>query len=1820
MGILENIISQEIAQRIGWMLVHFVWQAAAVALVLAIALKVLRKSSANLRYIIACSALGLMVLLPLMTMRLVSVPYPEPAGIEPVAVGSAVEEVKEIATVETPVMETPARLERVAVSPRVSLKERAVSAVEPALPYMVLGWLVGVFGLSVWHLGGWTQLQRLRRQMVKPIDESLRSKLKELAELLGVKQAVEIAESALVGVPTVVGWLKPMILLPASALTGLAGEQLDAILAHELAHIKRCDYLVNMLQTVVEILGFFHPAVWWVSVKIRAERENCCDDLAVSISGDKVCYARALTSMAEIRGRVPELAVAATGGSLFGRISRLLGKESADKTKAGWAPSVIAILLVMAIVIPAGFAISSKTDEGQNTEDRIQETGEKKFVEALANGVTVKLVGVCDYPDDKMRCWRPDGSELKDQMYVERERDYKKGKYGFIIKVDGPEDISFAWNKIKGSKGWWGSCKVLDENGNPLEGFEAAIIKGYDGRGTTDIRVGIATGHWNTVAKHDGKSMSLRKGVAFASAYESNDAVRIIVTDSLGNEVVQRVVAIDKSGNVHPCKGSAGSVSNQNLRQTTANFQNIRIHQIREFQFQIRPYKWVEFKNVSLKPNFKTDVRVEVEGIEEIPTQQLKQLVEDFFKHNYRDITARKTIEWGEPTVDTNGNMSIRYKYEATIWDKDKIITDQLFVFDKNGELVSFNKISPFPVGSKQWLQERVEEFFKSNYRDVTARKTVEWGEPISVPNNNYSIRYKYEATIWGKDKIVQNKIFTFDANGKFVSANDVEQTIEQNSIKNSNIQTAHPQPIAYWNFDGDADDKIGGNNGDVYGATLAQGISGQAYHFDGKSDYIQTPLNIDQSGDENVTISAWVYPTNPSTGVDQIVSSDNGGHDWSLARWGKRWAVFTGDGRWDPGFEVDTNKWQHVAVVFKPGEDVIFYKNAVSNSKGLPPGTDASDNNITIGNNPGWWNGHFKGKIDEVTIYERALSADEIHNIYHALADSIVAKSAKKPAGQVETKKIVEDAVLVISTCAENDPKVQKALESLKGLDEQAAVKEVAKFLDSDKNTVRRSAMYILWKGNFKSIEPAAASLEKLCSHKEEYTRGMAALALGAGKVDLSFDTLCKMTLEDSSAYARRCAAYALGLIGKADAKPVLEKALKDSDFNVRNNAEAALTMISQAEKTQESGARSQKADLQVIEDKKLNLSIAIPADWNCYKNPAPGRYKFSWQLLPAKLKAWAMFIGSEGVSQADTTVRQIAIGDVAVLKSHFDKYAVRENSWAEYSICETPAVSYVADYADEGKAMVEYRSYILGKSMVYWFVFRIEKDKFDSNKELFDSIVKSFKLNRNTDEEVDFAKSAAWLRVAELQKRVESAKKLSGLCKALLIYANDHEEKYPDNLEEIKPYDTDGVLAWSLENVEYLGKGKNIIISPQAVIAYDKTLLEKGKGTNVLYNDCHVSFEKPESLEKLGIKAENSVGQIEYFERQLEDPVTVHIDKSPDGDKLTIQYAVMAVCKVANVPYNWDKSAELADPQRREYIEPVNIKNNIASQAIADMVGPVGLLYGVDANGVYLYKPEKAAKTQSVLEILDIEVEPVAQGKNTLYATVKNTSDTEQLFAIHIYTRSVDYGPKGVGWGTRFFEKLKSNETKRTRFVYKIQGPVTENTYIRVKFYNPTTEKEYNYDKPFAVRVYKSSDLQKREPTRELEPVSSKQFEEISKTLKMLQNHIRNKEYKKVWDLFTEDHKKAEYQSRGFEAFKRQMEPTHPLHSAFHWDKKQFLKLKPVHLDINARNNSVTLLATYKKETWKISFAREDDEWKIDWIGGYRPAILDIQEKDAK
>ncbi len=187
---------------------------------------------------------------------------------------------------------------------------------------------------------------------------------------------------------------------PVPALTGLGESELQAILAHELAHIKRCDYLVNLLQNAIETLLFYHPAVWWLSNRIRDERERCCDDLAVALCGDPILYAKALTRLEEMRAGIPEPALAATGGDLLARIRRLTGKQQKTTQKPrrlipSWQGSLAAAACVIAIsAIPALHGQTLKFEAAT-----IKPSGPPPHM----NGLSIRPGGRLIYPDAPLK-------------------------------------------------------------------------------------------------------------------------------------------------------------------------------------------------------------------------------------------------------------------------------------------------------------------------------------------------------------------------------------------------------------------------------------------------------------------------------------------------------------------------------------------------------------------------------------------------------------------------------------------------------------------------------------------------------------------------------------------------------------------------------------------------------------------------------------------------------------------------------------------------------------------------------------------------------------------------------------------------------------------------------------------------------------------------------------------------------------------------------------------------------------------------------------------------------------------------------------------------------------------------------------------------------------------------------------------------------------------------------------------------------------------------------------------------------------------------
>jgi beta-lactamase regulating signal transducer with metallopeptidase domain len=336
-----------LAQALNAALLHFVWQGIVMGFFLWLALFLLRRRSANVRYIVSCGALLMLALAPVVT---VVVMY-EPRTLR--------------------------SLSWKAAQNFAAAQNMEISATTPTGAWFVFqpleGWILPVWGLGValfalrlmWCWGHTSALRRTGTHA----DETFLVMVSGAAERMGVTRKVRVLMSSLAEVPSVVGWVRPVLLLPVAVATGLTPEQLEALIAHELAHVRRHDYLVNLGQTIVETVLFYHPVVWWASSRIRYERELCCDDLAVETLGDATRYARALARLEEVRILRPSLAMGAAHGPLFHRIERLLGGDSSHHGPSRVACAFGLIIGVACLALNMSWAQERPRTHGATIED-----------------------------------------------------------------------------------------------------------------------------------------------------------------------------------------------------------------------------------------------------------------------------------------------------------------------------------------------------------------------------------------------------------------------------------------------------------------------------------------------------------------------------------------------------------------------------------------------------------------------------------------------------------------------------------------------------------------------------------------------------------------------------------------------------------------------------------------------------------------------------------------------------------------------------------------------------------------------------------------------------------------------------------------------------------------------------------------------------------------------------------------------------------------------------------------------------------------------------------------------------------------------------------------------------------------------------------------------------------------------------------------------------------------------------------------------------------------------------------------------------------
>jgi|GEM_PF-3261459 len=366
MSWLNSLENTSLTDTIAWALLHSTWLGCVFAALAWLSLQLIRNTSANVRHAVLC---GWLLLIPVGAISLAitrGTPAETNQATENSAVASDSMDARPLQGKETTASDVVRiDLANSAATPLNSLDEQLLIggeqkkiAAEPHseamagwIAWVVSGWLMGVVVLSVRLFLSWFFVRRTLHCGTSPVSGEIASVLSGLANRLRIRPTVRVLESVGAEVPTTIGFFSPVVFLPVSTIANLTPLELQAILAHELAHIRRYDFLVNLVQTVIEILLFFHPAVQWLSARIRQEREIACDDMAIAVTGDRMLYARALTEVAA-QAKQHQLSLAASGSDLNQRVRRIVGLEPVQTRRSVpfWSGS---FLLATAMVIGA---------------------------------------------------------------------------------------------------------------------------------------------------------------------------------------------------------------------------------------------------------------------------------------------------------------------------------------------------------------------------------------------------------------------------------------------------------------------------------------------------------------------------------------------------------------------------------------------------------------------------------------------------------------------------------------------------------------------------------------------------------------------------------------------------------------------------------------------------------------------------------------------------------------------------------------------------------------------------------------------------------------------------------------------------------------------------------------------------------------------------------------------------------------------------------------------------------------------------------------------------------------------------------------------------------------------------------------------------------------------------------------------------------------------------------------------------------------------------------------------------------------------------
>ena len=503
-------VFQNLIDAIGWTLIHFVWQAFLFALLLWLLFELIPKRHPRIRYWIACATLlSICTATGLTFLRSFDTSQGSPAIVR--GLHEPNREIN-LEQVERPKGESTSLM---TVSSNAFDSTQAKAEIESGqvVRWIVLAWAIGVFIFALRLARSMWRLQSLRRQGTTPEQQSWSRRFEKLVERLSMGRSVQLLESRRATIPMVIGCLKPVVLVPVGFLSSLPPWQIESILVHELAHVRRADYLVNLLQSVVEGLFFFHPAVWWVGRQLRIERECCCDQIAANHAGGSVLFARALADLEESCQKPnSQVSVAANGASLLSRIRRLTSTQPRSKPVL---PVLAILTTVMVFIAYFGSTSFGEAKVSPQDSDEEQAKPEIRLTPTIKlSGQDALLVRVLDDASGEpiksftMVSGVPIRQELLSKRFVERygevklvnwqshtlrngengefrmplarlynplcirieAQGYSPQQFQGIDKTKGAQTIVFRLRKHKGLKG-----VVLLPNGKPASGAEISV-------------------------------------------------------------------------------------------------------------------------------------------------------------------------------------------------------------------------------------------------------------------------------------------------------------------------------------------------------------------------------------------------------------------------------------------------------------------------------------------------------------------------------------------------------------------------------------------------------------------------------------------------------------------------------------------------------------------------------------------------------------------------------------------------------------------------------------------------------------------------------------------------------------------------------------------------------------------------------------------------------------------------------------------------------------------------------------------------------------------------------------------------------------------------------------------------------------------------------------------------------------------------------------------------------------------------------------------------------------------------------------------------